>query len=338
MDSRARLGSGRKSELHLPRHIFRDTISQRNFSKPSEVDGRTFLSFHGFIHRQFCCQTITQTGSGVWSPDTQHHTKHDTRERVCAPQSYTKNVDIWAFSVLVHRVLTSEIPFLERAPIADSMTDSSASRVHSPAPTSLTTSMELRFSYCPAQSFPITTLQHHLVSPDGIGLVRSLMTTNPTDRVSAAVVFQARWSAVILNSSYAIAGHPYQSPAVREGVSRGLRPTKIGETPSPVGAQRGEFSIPPQTFPVSQSTDRYLTGPWASIPGQSPRMLLMVGDARQRSRSRASSAPESVLRTHGSDLTIRPNQLPVSQLPTQYRTVRHQQDSLAQSTTPDHVI
>lgn len=110
------------------------------------------------------------------------------REIAGTPQSYTKNVDIWAFGAVVHEVLTSEIPFLEPAAIADSFMDSTVSAV-----STVSVDMDVLYNYCRGQPFPIKPLQHHGIGLDGINFVKSLMAANPMDRVSATDALENPW-------------------------------------------------------------------------------------------------------------------------------------------------
>lgn len=107
------------------------------------------------------------------------------RELAGTPQSYPKNVDIWA---VVHEVLTSEILFLEPAAIADSFMDSSASTM-----STVSVDMDGLFNYCRGRPISITTLQHHGIGSDGINFVTSLMTANPMGRGSATDALKHNW-------------------------------------------------------------------------------------------------------------------------------------------------
>lgn len=130
-------------------------------------------------------------------------------------KSYTKNVDIWALGVVVHEVLTSEIPFLEKDPTVDSMLVSCDSALDTRS-----VDMDLLFHYCRGQSFPITTLQKNLVSPDGIDFLKSLMVANPMHRVSAAEALKAGWFARITDLEDATTAPFPQRNVVDEGGSR----------------------------------------------------------------------------------------------------------------------
>lgn len=110
------------------------------------------------------------------------------REIAGTPQSYTKNVDIWAFGAVVHEVLTSEIPFLEPAAIGDSSMDSSF-----PTMSTVSVDMAVLYNYCRGRPFPTKTLEDHEICLDGINFVKSLMTANPMDRVSAPDALMHSW-------------------------------------------------------------------------------------------------------------------------------------------------
>lgn len=103
-------------------------------------------------------------------------------------QSYTKNVDIWAFGAVIHEVLTSEIPFLEPAAIADTVMDSSTSTM-----STVSVDMDVLYNYCRGRPFPTKTLEDHEICLDGINFVKSLMTANPMDRVSAPDALMHSW-------------------------------------------------------------------------------------------------------------------------------------------------
>lgn len=181
-------------------------------------------------------------------------------------RSYTKNVDIWAFGALLHEVLTSEIPFLEQALPGDSILDSYDS---SPPPISV--NMGLLFGYCHGQPFPITTLQHNRVSADGIDFVKSLMTANPMNRVSAADALNARWFAENPGSEPTIAGPLQQCMVVVKYTSQRMRPAESSTSRAPPLQQQtqdGELTIRPKPFAVAPSLDHYPTGSSASKTAQ----------------------------------------------------------------------
>lgn len=75
-------------------------------------------------------------------------------------QSYSKNVDLWALGVIVHQLLTSEIPFLESLQTVDSMMtvdlmqDSSYHSMQS----AVMINTDLLYSFCRGQPFPITAM------------------------------------------------------------------------------------------------------------------------------------------------------------------------------------
>lgn len=113
-------------------------------------------------------------------------------------RSYTKNVDLWAFAVLVQEVLTSQIPFIEKAATPGSTIDSSTP---SPPSTQLL-DMELLYHYGRGEPFPSVTLRAHGASLEGINFVKSLMVPNPMYRVSAADALRDKWFSGKLGSAF----------------------------------------------------------------------------------------------------------------------------------------
>lgn len=103
--------------------------------------------------------------------------------------SYTHNIDIWALGVIVHEMLTLEIPFRETyTPPYSDLTLSVA------ATGEQTVDMAQLYEYCKgAIVFPCDSLQRASVSADGIDFVKSLMVVDPAGRASAAVSLASRW-------------------------------------------------------------------------------------------------------------------------------------------------
>lgn len=197
-------------------------------------------------------------------------------------------------------MLTSEIPFLEPAVIGDSFLDSSAS-----AMSTMSVDMELLYNYCRGQPFPIKTLLHHGVSPDGIGFVMSLMAANPVNRVSAADALKARWLDGTADSDAVL---------LEAGASRA--------PPSRAGTHSSQLTIRPQ-FPVSPSPDRYPTVTRSGISGQLPQSLLVLGEIQsiRTTPAQASRAPPPMPpRTQSGERTVRPNRPLASQVEYPYRT------------------
>lgn len=99
---------------------------------------------------------------------------------------YTMAVDLWALGVVIHQVLTTQIPFLETWNETDINTD---------LDTGLTLCMEdqqpqldatMLYGYCNGSDpFPVQSLKMNGVHEEGIDFVKSLMVVNPADRASA---------------------------------------------------------------------------------------------------------------------------------------------------------
>lgn len=104
---------------------------------------------------------------------------------------YTTAVDIWAFGVVVHELLTSEIPFLDKYQPTESTY---------PRNTGTSLDMQLLHQYCTGDPFPVEKLQQNCVSEEGIDFVKSLMVVNPTNRVSAREALASPWLVGIAES------------------------------------------------------------------------------------------------------------------------------------------
>lgn len=99
-------------------------------------------------------------------------------------------MDVWAAGAIVHQVLTSEIPFLDKHQDVNSTTLAAdqGSAVGSPVDT------DLFFNFCRGlEPFPSQSLQESKVTIEGIDFVRSLMVADPRGRVSAKDALEARW-------------------------------------------------------------------------------------------------------------------------------------------------
>lgn len=114
--------------------------------------------------------------------------------RTSVRDSYTKAVDLWALGAVVHEILTSEIPFLERYQETEitslcqgepSLTDDLGPELNS----------ELLYNYCRGSEFPSEGFERDGVSEEGINLVKSLMAANPRDRPAATDALKFQWLA-----------------------------------------------------------------------------------------------------------------------------------------------
>lgn len=112
------------------------------------------------------------------------------RELRNGTKEYTKEMDVWAAGVIVHQVLTSEIPFLDKYQDVNSaaLAADRDSAIGSPVDT------DLLFSFCRGlKPFPSESLQENRVTIEGTDFVRSLMVADPRGRVSAKEALKARW-------------------------------------------------------------------------------------------------------------------------------------------------
>lgn len=116
-----------------------------------------------------------------------------TRMKVGAGDSYTNAVDIWALGAVVHKILTSEIPF------RDTYTDNSTTFLSGPdlgsmSHQSVKLDIALLSAYCRnSKRFPTECLERNNVTIDGIGFVGSLMVARPAGRVTAAGALNTVW-------------------------------------------------------------------------------------------------------------------------------------------------
>lgn len=102
--------------------------------------------------------------------------------------SYTNSIDIWSLGVIVHEMLTLEIPFLDTFTNEDSALMSCISTIEDTVDTALL------YRYCQgATRFPCDSLRNHDVSEDGIEFLKSLMAVNPKERISAAAALANEW-------------------------------------------------------------------------------------------------------------------------------------------------
>lgn len=104
-------------------------------------------------------------------------------------RSYSNAVDLWALGVVVHEILTSEIPFLD--PDRDTnMTGTDEVTTPDDTPE---VDMELLYKYCRDLAlFPTQALHTNGMGDMWQDFVRSLMAVNPRDRPSAADALNSR--------------------------------------------------------------------------------------------------------------------------------------------------
>lgn len=112
--------------------------------------------------------------------------------RTSGSNSYSKIVDIWALGAVVHKILTSEIPFLDK--YEGENEDSIMSGMDSGYATSIEVDIGLLSDYCrKSQPFPIESLLTYEASKNAIDFVKSMMVADPRGRVSAAGALTSRW-------------------------------------------------------------------------------------------------------------------------------------------------
>lgn len=104
--------------------------------------------------------------------------------------SYTTGVDIWALGVIVHQILTSEIPFLQKYERLDSLI-SSLEQVG--AESSPTINFDQLYQYCQDSKFPSEVLRKAGASSVEINFIKRLMAVNPKDRDTAAAALESAW-------------------------------------------------------------------------------------------------------------------------------------------------
>lgn len=120
-------------------------------------------------------------------------------------ESYARAVDIWSLGIIVHEILTSEIPFLQTD--SDQMSESGFESELAPPEVDMTQLYEYCHGY---REFPIESLQNSQVSKDGKDFVMGLLVANPRARLSAASALKSPW---LLDRSQEIGGKP-QTPQI----------------------------------------------------------------------------------------------------------------------------
>lgn len=102
--------------------------------------------------------------------------------------SYSRIVDIWALGAVVHKILTSEIPFL------DTSDDSTISGIDSADATFAEVDFGLLYNYCrKSLPFPTESLLTNNACDGAIDCVKSMMVADPRGRVSAAAALNSGW-------------------------------------------------------------------------------------------------------------------------------------------------
>lgn len=108
--------------------------------------------------------------------------------RTSGGKSYTKIVDIWALGAVVHKILTSEIPFCEK------YEDCTITGIDSAYTTSSEVDLGLVADYCrKSQPFPTDCLITNNASKYAIDFVKSMMVADPRGRITAVEALDSRW-------------------------------------------------------------------------------------------------------------------------------------------------
>lgn len=159
------------------------------------------------------------------------------RSLIVTSRSYTKNVDLWSLGALVHELLTSEIPFLEKAQIEDSGVDQDKQNTAS----KMCINSDLLYQYCRGEPFPIGALEDHGASPEQIDLIKNLMIPNPMNRVSAVDALKSRWLAGMVERNRPAHIPTRQAPPAP--------PARVADLPLEVlESMAGSITLPPTPF------------------------------------------------------------------------------------------
>lgn len=113
--------------------------------------------------------------------------------------SYARFVDIWSLGVMVHEILTSEIPFLQ---VDLDLISESGLDFESSVPE---VDMAHLYEYCRGyRGFPMDSLENSKVSERGKDFVMGLLVANPCARMSATDALGSPW---LLDGSREISGN-----------------------------------------------------------------------------------------------------------------------------------
>lgn len=113
--------------------------------------------------------------------------------RPATSNTYTNAVDMWALGCIVHEVLTSEIPFLDRAPEDVETVMSGLDTIPDPSISPQTDITALK-EFCDAKvEFPAQCLRQSGASEAAVEFVMTLLVANPHARLSASEARQSRW-------------------------------------------------------------------------------------------------------------------------------------------------
>lgn len=147
---------------------------------------------------------------------------------------YTWSVDMWALGVIVHQLLTSQIPFTEV------LSMSAGSTYFQSTATSSAHDGWLLVQYCSGKPFPVASLNEHGASATAIGFVKRLMIVNPKDRVSAADALLDGWFTEIVSPAVpeTVIATPWQTACSE------FADEKVATPPSQTSFQTQNFAPP----------------------------------------------------------------------------------------------
>lgn len=163
-------------------------------------------------------------------------------------ESYARAVDIWSLGIIVHEILTSEIPFLQTD--SDQMSESGFESELAPPEVDMTQLYEYCRGY---REFPIESLQNSQVSKDGKDFVMGLLVANPRARLSAADALKSPW---LLDRSQELSEELQASP-----YSTAMRtPATISDSEDDPGAESGSDHDNPRSPDLSVTSTHSIGG------------------------------------------------------------------------------
>lgn len=173
--------------LRIRSPLSTDALIEQNILVASLSPIWVKISDFGIAKRWVGTSLKTHCGTPIYSsPEQLGMLPHKFRS---LGNAYTNSIDIWALGVIVHEMLTLEIPFLDT--YASNQPDLTLSIA--PA-TDQSLDTALLHEYCKgANPFPSDSLRRACVGKDGMDFVKSLMAVDPGERVSAIVALASPW-------------------------------------------------------------------------------------------------------------------------------------------------
>lgn len=175
---------------------------------------------------------------------------------------YSVAVDLWALGVIIHEVLTSEIPFLDTYQASDIDLDLTlcaedmgpqldSQRLH---------------SYCNgSDTFPAESLQESGVVEEGIDFVKGLMAINPADRRSAKdalkVLLSIRAFYRALEPAITDTPHPVEPPMLPAAVAS----SPVTVAPALTNAGASPLSANMRSLPLAPDQGTHLSMRFAQV-------------------------------------------------------------------------